>query len=108
MEFQFLSLTADQLGRFARLKTERELASHGPLAFGQDVPLHDHQEPALYVVDGLAELADGNGTQRALGKDATANAVLVPAGKRHGWRGLREATRIEHCFGNGAVQAVVC
>lgn len=107
MKLQFLSLSKKQIERFSGLKTNRELQSHGPLNVGQEVPAHKHGEAALYRVDGLAEFNDGSIMRKTLGDGAHANAVLVPSGKEHGWRGLRPNTIIEHVFGDKLIQAVL-
>ena len=100
----FFRLSPSQQTAFDRARTTRALQNHGPLAFGQEVPVHDHDEPAVYVVDGLAYFKDDQGTCRAIGRDATANAVVVPAGQAHGWQGLFGGTRIEHVIGAREVE----
>ena len=105
IDMKFLTLSADQVARFQLLKTSREAAFHGPLAFGQEVPVHTHELTAVYLVQGLAEFV-GTNIRRVLGIDATANAVLVPAGEKHGWIGLRANTLIEHVIGTD-VEAIM-
>lgn len=103
MKLMFLSITGELAERFAAQKTKDQLALHGPLAFGQKIPVHDHDGPAVYRVTGVAEFIDGAGGRRILGEDATANAVFVPAGQKHGWLGLRANTLIEHVLGDQAL-----
>lgn len=104
--YQFFAFSTEQATRFEGLKTTAELAAHGPLGFGQEVPAHCHANSALYVVNGVAEFI-GKGVRRVLGDDSTAVAVLVPAGSEHGWKSLRGETMIEHVIGDEYVQAVM-
>ena len=104
--YKFFSLSPEQEARFDGLKTTRELQSHGPLGAGQVVPPHSHAQVALYVVRGAADFI-GQGIRRILGADATANAVLVPAGAEHGWLSAREGTQIEHVFGEDIAQGIL-
>lgn len=94
----FMNLTRDQLERFEGLKTDRDLAHHGPLARGQEVPVHCHKERSLYLVRGKAEFTDGK-DGRVVGDGAECNAVVISANQNHGWRSLADGVMIEHCFG---------
>ena len=59
METTFFYLTMDRLVVFESLKTSEKLHLHGPLAFGQKVAVHKHNQPALYIVRGLADFLGG-------------------------------------------------
>lgn len=106
-QLAFFSISGSALDAFRRLKTESEMAFHGPLSKGQEVPTHTHQEAALYLVEvGKARFVDG--VELELGKNTALNAVLVPAGKPHGWVALSEGeTTIVHVFGKEAIDQVI-
>lgn len=106
MKLKFFSLSVAQLALFSKFKTERDLALHGPLMLDQEVPVHYHQESALYVVNGLADFTDGVTIFHRLGNGADINAVFVPAGQKHGWISREAGTQIEHVFGTKAVELV--
>ena len=102
---QFLRLTDKQIERFNALRSTEDMHTHGPLTVEQEVPLHGHQDVALYVVNGSAEFTDGEISAR-LGQGARLNAVIVPSGHLHGWKALIGLTVIEHTF-NGSVEQVL-
>ena len=106
METTFFYLTMDRLVVFESLKTSEKLHLHGPLAFGQKVAVHKHNQPALYIVRGLADFL-GGAVRRVLGLDAKVNAVLVPSGHKHGWGSLPGNTSIEHVSGQTAIDQVL-
>lgn len=97
MALRYMHLTPEQRSCFEQLKTTDELALHGPLEKGQEVPTHQHDREALYVVDGLVECLDDKEAIIVGGDDV--DAVLVPAGAPHGWRALASGSKIEHVLG---------
>jgi len=94
----FLKLDNDQLNTFHQLKTTNDLKSHGPLTKGSGVPIHTHDETAVYATTQIAEFHDGT-MKKVIGRDQDYNAVLVPKECRHGWLALENGTKIEHAFG---------
>lgn len=102
----FHPLGGQALEVFRGLKTETEMAFHGPLALGQPVPVHTHREPALYVVEeGAAEFQDGVTLELGIGRPL--NAVLVPAEHPHGWKALTDGVVISHVFGGEAIRQII-
>ena len=104
---QFIKLSAEQMKKFLQLKTSRGMHRHGPLKKGEEVPIHTHDEVALYVVQGLAKYQDGTQETTTLGKGVEYDAVRVDAGDKHGWLALLDNTIIPHTLGARDTQAVL-
>lgn len=103
---QFIKLNPKQMAKFLQLKTSRGMRWHGPLREGEQVPIHTHDEMALYVVQGLAKYQDGI-TETTLGWGEEYDAVRVDAGDPHGWLSLRDRTIIPHTLGAHDTRAVL-
>ena len=57
MNYKFFKLSTKQTEAFASLKNSGYTSKHGPLAVGQKVLMHRHQEAAMYMVKGVAQFA---------------------------------------------------
>lgn len=95
---RFFKLTKAQKDNFESLKTTQAMQYHGPLDQGQEVPVHQHEDVALYAVTQGSAIFKGH-RQEVLGAGQNFDAVLLPPHETHGWEALNPSTLIEHVFG---------
>lgn len=105
---RFFKMSLEQRKKFEGLKTTDQMRQHGPLAEGEEVPIHEHDRALYLLSEGEAQYvaADGQATE-VLGANQRYDAVVVETGEQHGWMAKTARVVIEHVIGGPQVDMVL-